>query len=433
MKHTLLATTALVAMTGAAAAELTISGSGRMGLQSTEGHAAADAVLKYGTVTANMKSTFEVLGTKLADVTKPLAHKYNLTTGDYVLGAAGTTVAAADVTEIDLLIKEAEARLAQRTGAAAPAVQFVNNLTDSTAEITQITTDVATLKSLRAQMVQTTTAAKTKTADKTAAINRFRISFSGSGETDSGISYGISGRAEQSDTSTSGSQYISGAFGKISMGDLDGADEVAAGGGVAGVGLGGLGDLNDTKYQSSDHNLGYQYSASGFTFAYSQDTSVESGSNSAIGLKYSGDMSGATLTIGVGQSDVGTSSQTTMSAAVSMGGLTVKAATSTNDNGPAVAFKAGTARHADGATTVYVADTLAAANPDTDQTSFSVSYAMDGMSVTGFSRTVSTSGTADLDYTGFGFTYDMGGATLKAGVVDNNNTSVMDLGVSFSF
>ena len=141
-------------------------------------------------------------------------------------------------------------------------------------------------------------------------------------------------------------------------------------------------------------------------------------------------MGGATVTIGVGQSDVGTSSQTTMSAAVSTGGLTVKAATSTNDNGPAVAFKAGTAR-ADA--TAYVADTEAAANADTDQTSFSISYAMDGMSVTGFSRTVSTSGSADLDYTGFGFTYDMGGATLKAGVVDNNNTSVMDLGVSFSF
>jgi len=432
MKHTLLATTALVAMTGAAAAELSISVSGRLGLKSTEGHAAAGAVLKYGTTTANMISTYGVLGGAVTTVVTPLVNTYNLTKTAYSLGTAGTAIVAGDVTEIDLLIKEAEARLANHSGAAAPGAGVVAALTDTTAEITQITTDVATLKSLRAQMVQTTTAAKTKTADKTAAINRFRISFSGSGETDSGISYGISGRAEQSDTSTSGSQYISGAFGKISMGDLDGADEVAAGGGVAGVGLGGLGDLNDTKYQSSDHNLGYQYTASGFTFAYSQDTSVESGSNSAIGLKYSGDMNGATVTIGVGQSDVGTSSQTTMSAAVSMGGLTVKAATSTNDNGPAVKFKAGTARNGTG-TTAYVADTLAAANPDTDQTSFSVSYAMNGMSVTGFSRTVSTSGTADLDYTGFGFTYDLGGATLKAGVVDDNNTSVMDLGVSFSF
>jgi outer membrane protein OmpU len=429
MKHTLLATTALVAMTGAAAAELSISGSGRLGLKSTEGHAAAAAVLSYQAATANTAATLKYF-TRATTAKTPAVNIYNTTATALTSPTAGTKATAAEITALDAAIAEAQARLLVSTGVATPTAGLVEALVDTTAERTQITTDIATMQSVRAQLVKTTTAAKTKTADKTTAINRFRISFSGSGETDSGISYGISGRAEQSDTSTSGSQYISGAFGKISMGDLDGADEVAAGGGVAGVGLGGLGDLNDTKYQSSDHNLGYQYSASGFTFAYSQDTSVTSGSNSAIGLKYSGDMGGATVTIGVGQSDVGTSSQTTMSAGVSMGGLTVKAATSTNDNGPAVAFKAGTAR-ADAA--VYVADTEAAANADTDQTSFSVSYAMDGMSVTGFSRTVSTSGSADLDYTGFGFTYDMGGATLKAGVVDNNNTSVMDLGVSFSF
>jgi outer membrane protein OmpU len=431
MKHTLLATTALVAMTGAAAAELSISGSGRLGLKSTEGHAAAAAVLSYQAATANTAATLKYF-TRATTAKTPAVNIYNTTATALTSPTAGTKATAAEITALDAAIAEAQARLLVSTGVATPTAGLVEALVDTTAERTQITTDIATMQSVRAQLVKTTTAAKTKTADKTTAINRFRIAFSGSGETDSGISYGISGRAEQSDTSTSGSQYISGAFGKISMGDLDGADEVAAGGGVAGVGLGGLGDLNDTKYQSSDHNLGYQYSASGFTFAYSQDTSVETGSNSAIGLKYSGDMGGATVTIGVGQSDVGTSSQTTMSAAVSTGGLTVKAATSTNDNGPAVAFKAGTARSATG-TTAYVADTLAAANADTDQTSFSISYAMDGMSVTGFSRTVSTSGTADLDYTGFGFTYDMGGATLKAGVVDDNNTSVMDLGVSFSF
>jgi outer membrane protein OmpU len=430
MKHTLLATTALVAMTGAAAAELSISGSGRLGLQSTEGHAAAAAVLSYQAATANTAATLKYFTKAITGLKTPSVDIYNTTTTALTSPTAGTKATEAEITALDAAIAEAQARLLGATGVATPNAGLVEALTDTTAERTQITTDIATMQSVRAQLVKTTTAAKTKTADKTEAKNRFRISFSGSGETDSGISYGISGRAEQSDTSTSGSQYISGAFGKISMGDLDGADEVAAGGGVAGVGLGGLGDLNDTKYQSSDHNLGYQYSASGFTFAYSQDTSVESGSNSALGLKFSGDMGGATVTIGVGQSDVGTSSQTTMSAGVSMGGLSVKAATSTNDNGPAVAFKAGTAR-ASGV--VYVADTEAAANADTDQTSFSVSYAMNGMSVTGFSRTVSTSGSADLDYTGFGFTYDMGGATLKAGVVDNNNTSVMDLGVSFSF
>ena len=428
MKHTLLATTALIAMTGAAAAELTISGSGRLGLISTEGHAAAGAVLSYQKHTTNTAATATYF-TRATAANTPVVNIYSKLTAT-TIGAAGATATATEIVGLDAAIVEAKARLLGATTVAAPTAAFVDKLTDTVAERTQIATDIATMESLRAQLVKTTTAAKTLTADTTTAANRFRISFSGSGETDSGISYGISGRAEQSDTSTSGSQYISGAFGKISMGDLDGADEVGAGGGVAGVGLSGLGDLNDTAYQSSGHNLGYQFTSSGFTFAYSQDTTVTTGSNSAIGLKYSGDMGGANLTIGLGQSDVGTSKQTTVSAAVSSGGLTVKAATSTNDNGPAVTFKAGVAR-ANAA--VYVADREAAANNDTDQTSVSVSYAMDAMSVTAFSRTVSTSGVADLDYTGFGFTYDMGGATLKAGVVDNNDKSVMDLGVSFSF
>ena len=44
MKHTLLATTALVAMTGAAAAEITISGTARIGMVTTEGAAATTGV-----------------------------------------------------------------------------------------------------------------------------------------------------------------------------------------------------------------------------------------------------------------------------------------------------------------------------------------------------------------------------------------------------
>ena len=44
MKYTLLATTALVAMTSAASAELSISMTGRIGFKTTEGAAKIDAV-----------------------------------------------------------------------------------------------------------------------------------------------------------------------------------------------------------------------------------------------------------------------------------------------------------------------------------------------------------------------------------------------------
>jgi hypothetical protein len=271
-------------------------------------------------------------------------------------------------------------------------------------------------------------AAVAKKADTTANVNRFRISFSGAGETDSGIAYGISGRADQQNGSTGGSQYISGAFGKIKMGDLGGADKDAAGHIAGGVGLSGMGSNNEISYQATNHNLGYEFSTNGLTVGYSQDTSVQTGSNSAMGIKWSGDMGGTGLTVGVGQSKMGTSTQSTMSLAVSMSGLTIKAISSTNDNGPATS----TTETAGSVGVAYIAGASDAKN-DTDYTGVSISYAMDAMTVTAYTKTVSTLGAADMDYTGLGFTYDMGGATLKAGMVDDNDITSMDLGVSFSF
>jgi outer membrane protein OmpU len=355
-------------------------------------------------------------------------------------GGADLAVAAGafgddDVADLVALVTAIEGRLA---GAAAPTANVeAGNVDDgaarSAADQTQLTTDLATANALLTKARGTTESTTAAVADATTAVNRFRISFKGSGETDGGISYGISGRMEQSNSTTAGSQFVSGAFGKISMGDLDGADEVAAGGGVAGVGLSGLSDTNDIAYQSSAHNLGYEFSTSGMTFAYSQNTAVTTGSNSAMGLKYVGDMGGAAVTIGLGQSKVGTATQTTISAAVSSGGLTIKGYTSTNDNGPAVALNAGTVMTAHTAAGAHVAEAAAVPNNDTDQTALSISYTMDALTATAFTRTVSTDGVADQDFSGLGFAYDMGGVSLKAGVVDNNDQQLLDFGLSFSF
>ena len=90
MKYTLLATTALVGMAGAAAAELTISGTGRIGLMTTEGSAkVAAAATKYGKITTAIDNTYAVFGAAI--VTGILAsHTYNTSTVAVVLG----TVAA---------------------------------------------------------------------------------------------------------------------------------------------------------------------------------------------------------------------------------------------------------------------------------------------------------------------------------------------------
>ena len=421
MKHTLLATTALVAMTGAAAADWSISATGRVGLLTTEGSAAADVDAVAGALTVTDLGTLAFLGNDNAGG----GTIYNAAvTADAALsgfGVGATNVTTAMITGMTDAITDIEAAIA------------VDQAAGGSDASGQLAADLALMQGFLAKSRGTAASTTAAVADETSAVNRFRIAFKGTGETDSGIAYGISGRMEQSNSATAGSQFVSGAFGKISMGDLDGADEVAAGGGVSGVGLSGLSDTNDIAYQSSGHNLGYEFSTSGMTFAYSQDTAVTTGSNSAMGLKYSGDMGGAAVTIGLGQSKVGNATQTTMSAAVSSGGLTIKGYTSTNDNGPAVAVNNGTVMTAHTAAGAHVAEAAAVANNDTDQTALSISYTMDALTATAFTRTVSTTGAADQDFSGLGFAYDMGGVSLKAGVVDNNDQQLVDFGLSFSF
>ena len=423
MKHTLLATTALVALTaGTASAELTISASARIGLLTTEGSA-------VGAVTAAVPAALSALEMQTADY---LDGVYGGNAGS-AWGASSTAISAGVVTSSSA-VSELQTLIASHKAAALLDTSAVGSDAEA-----QIVTDLATLDLLLAKAKGAAeVAGAVAVKDKTTAVNRMRVSFTGAGETDSGIAFGATVRADNSATGASsggmaGSQYVSGAFGKITMGDLGGADKDATGN-IAGVGLTGLSDHNEVSYQgAAGHNLGYSFSTSGLTFGYSQDTSVTTGSNSAMGVKYSGDMGGTTITVGVGQSKVGTSTQSTMSAAVSLSGLTVKAITSTNDNGPVTAEVVERKQSGTTATTSYVAAVAEKANADTDTTGVSVSYSMDAMSISAFTKTVSTSGSADMDYSGFGFSYDMGGVSLKAGVVDANDTQLVDFGLSFSF
>jgi hypothetical protein len=430
MKHTLLASTALVAMTGAAAAEITVSGTGRVGIKTTEGAAAVAAV---GAVASDLTAAQVTLLDLYDAAATPV--------GALGAGGAAATAGAAFIAgaQSDADILRINTELVKFTLGHTNAVQALSSTSKDDAgydtavdAVTAAAADIANLTAiLAAAQGADAVAAVAKLDDTTEAVNRVRISFKGSGETDSGISYGLSARADQSNTTTGGSQYISGAFGKIKMGDLGGADKDAAGHIAGGVGVSGMGSANEIAYQAAVHNLGYEFSAGGITFGYSQDTSIQTGSNSAMGIKWSGDMGGTNVAVGLGQSKMGTATQSTMSVSVSMGGLTVKGITSTNDNGPA---------DADVDAVVGAVGTLAvaavdnsASNPDTDHTGVSVSYAMDAVSVTAYTKKVATLGSPDQDYTGIGFTYNMGGATLKAGMVDNDNISVMDIGVSFSF
>ena len=80
--------------------------------------------------------------------------------------------------------------------------------------------------------------------------NRMRIKFSGSGTTDGGLSFGGSFRAADATGAkdgTKGSTFISGGFGKISMGDVDSGDNV---GQLDSVGFTGLDSGNSISYSA---------------------------------------------------------------------------------------------------------------------------------------------------------------------------------------
>lgn len=80
--------------------------------------------------------------------------------------------------------------------------------------------------------------------------SRARIMFTFAGETDGGLAFGGSFRANDAGAAaggTAGSIFLSGAFGKISMGDVDGAAQMATGN-VSDVGFTGLGDMNESTF-----------------------------------------------------------------------------------------------------------------------------------------------------------------------------------------
>ena len=80
------------------------------------------------------------------------------------------------------------------------------------------------------------------------------VQFNGAGETDGGLGFGFSFRAADAggaDDGNGGSVFISQGGHTLAMGDVDSAANAAVGQ-VSGVGLTGLGDLNEVNYDLNE-------------------------------------------------------------------------------------------------------------------------------------------------------------------------------------
>lgn len=283
--------------------------------------------------------------------------------------------------------------------------------------------------------------------------SRARIQFTASGETDTGLAFGYSVRADQSgaanDGMGAGSVFISGAFGKLSMGDVAGAAEAAVGD-LNGVGLTGLGDFSDTVFITGDGvEVGtdnpvilYEYTAGAFSgYLSANDGNVGGGDlfgggasggdddqALAIGVKYATDA--YSLSLGYENVDPALAgddlSHLVLGATATFGGTTVKAVYGQGDGG---------------------------AIDDFDQYGISASSAFGATTVTAFYKKVDFGGAdADVDAIGLGAAYDLGGgASVVGGIVnydvgagfpaipaggvgtDPTGETVADIGLNFTF
>jgi outer membrane protein OmpU len=173
--------------------------------------------------------------------------------------------------------------------------------------------------------------------DDLRAISRVRFGVNLTGESDSGITFGASIRADNAeggeggdDGQTEGEVFVSGAWGTLSFGDVDAADEQWVGDAPGNYSLTGLTDINETRFVSNGGSFGedngihfaenpvarptvrYDLDVESFGFSLSTNRDL---SDIGVGAGYAADFAGGSWSVGAGYykfdsfvttSDVGT-------------------------------------------------------------------------------------------------------------------------------
>jgi outer membrane protein OmpU len=272
--------------------------------------------------------------------------------------------------------------------------------------------------------------------------NRIRVIFTMSGETDSGLSFGATVRADNAVNANrggnGGSVFISGAFGTLTMGDVAGAAEEVVGDlpevGYQDLSLGLdldaadndilflTGDGADSSAYASERNPGalYTYSTGGLTFALglSDGADNEGGIYDAVdvqqeysvGVKYAVDAYSFSLGYEVSDpSDDESAKHLIVAAEAKFSGVTAK---------------------------VFYGDGSGALD-GLKHYGLGASYKMDALTVHGYVKKTKLSAGFDVTAYGVGAAYALGGgASIQGGLIDNDapGTKVRaDLGVKFSF
>jgi outer membrane protein OmpU len=158
--------------------------------------------------------------------------------------------------------------------------------------------------------------------DDLRAVSRVRFGVNMTGETDSGITFGATIRADNSQNGQggingqrAGSVFVSGSFGTLTFGDTNGADEQWVGDVPGNYSLTGLTDINETKYISNGGDFGndtgstfaenplarptvrYDFDIAGFGISLSSNRDL---SDIGVGAGYAADFGGGAWSVGAG-------------------------------------------------------------------------------------------------------------------------------------
>ncbi|MFP5478825.1 MAG: porin [Alphaproteobacteria bacterium] len=252
------------------------------------------------------------------------------------------------------------------------------------------------------------------------------LTATGSGETDTGLAFGIKTTVATYDTDgglddDGTSAFISGAFGKLSMGSVAEADEVATFsdiGGLSGLGVDNIAEsFTGDSYGRETHDVNYTYSGGALTAAISAHIGAAGeGDGYAVGLKY--DFGDAYVGIGYNDDNVSANAGTVTSlyAGGTFGAVGVKAMVSEYDPDAA-----GNNLNAYGLHVDYTVDAL----------TLSAQYST--------SELVNPISGDDYEAFGIGAAYDLGGgASVVGGVAqitdyDRDDETVWEAGLSFEF
>jgi outer membrane protein OmpU len=275
-------------------------------------------------------------------------------------------------------------------------------------------------------------------ANKTAFTSRARVTFTLTGETDGGLAFGGSFRADNAGgaaAGTAGSVFVSGDFGKLTMGDTAGAAQFVVGH-VSQMSLTAFGDLNEILYLGNNTDMGnarpvarYEYSMDGFTFAASHSNPGNARKVWSLAAGYSFDG----FKVGIGyESQNAAPEVTARNRDVTTTPITTeRLAMEERDKinhlvvGAEASFEGITGKIVVGRASGAGATDL----PTKTQGAISLSGSFDEITVTAFGR---TDFNKDRHF-GLGASYDLGGgASLRGGIVNTRINATPDAGNSRS-